>query len=71
MWLGGHLSKWVFGFEWYTWEIKVVLVLDEGKREEDEKEFRIAKEGTFWLKKSCIRQAHAPNALWTCESHTY
>ena len=44
MWLGGHLSKWVFGFEWYTWEIKVVLVLDEGKREEDEKEFRIAKE---------------------------
>ena len=49
----------------------MVLVLDEGKREEDEKEFRIAKEGTFWLKKSCMRQAHAPNALLTCESHTY
>ena len=49
----------------------MVLVLDEGKREEDEKEFRIAKEGTCWLKKSCIRQAHTPNALLTCESHTY
>ena len=69
--LGEHLSMWLFGFERNTWEIKVVLVLDEGKREEDEKEFRIAKEGTCWLKKSCIRQAHTPNALLTCESHTY
>ena len=30
---------WLFGFEWNTWEIKVVLVLDEGKREEDEHVF--------------------------------
>ena len=39
MWLGEHLSMWLFGFEWNTWEIKVVLVLDEGKREEDEHVF--------------------------------
>ena len=24
---------WVFGFEWNTWEINVVLVLEEGKEE--------------------------------------
>ena len=37
--LGEHLSMWLFGFERNTWEIKVVLVLDEGKREEDEHVF--------------------------------
>ena len=30
---------WVFGFEWNTWEINVVLVLEEGKRGEDKRAF--------------------------------
>ena len=43
---------WVFGFEWNTWEIKVVLVLDEGKREEDEHVFSQALKDM--LMKTCL-----------------